>query len=155
MQMTDQEMREAMERADGIVAKVRALIALEDKVLGARASVRQLPVNSTNASSARLQENLVGLEAQLKESVAELDTITEELHFATPCFRAYVLPQISELVGTLKACDAAERNELKALITTLTDENTETTQQLEEAILTQLKNNLERTFSMVDSETSE
>lgn len=147
MQMTDQEMREAMARADGIVEKVRSLVALEDKVLAARASVRQLTAtNGNTASSARLQEDLAGLELQLKESVAELDSITEELQLATPCFRAYVLPQMSEIMGTLQACNAAERSELAELITALTDENIETTQQLEEAIITQIRNNLERTF---------
>lgn len=147
MQMTDQEMKEAMQRADRIVAKVRALVALEDKVLAARASVRQLATtNSDAAASAHLQEDLAELESQLKESVAELDSITEELQLATPCFRAYVLPQMSEIMGTLKACNAAERSELTELITALTDENIETTQQLEEAIITQIKNNLERTF---------
>ena len=38
--MTDKEMREAMERADRIMEKVRSLVALEDKVLAARESVR-------------------------------------------------------------------------------------------------------------------
>ncbi len=147
MQMTDQEMKEAMERADGIVEKVRALTALEDEVLAARESARQHSVNGGNASAAHLQEDLAELEAQLKESVAELDSITEDLHLATPCFRAYVLPQMSEIVGTLKACDAAERRELTELITALTDESTETTEQLEKAIITRLKHNLERTFS--------
>ena len=146
--MTDKEMREAMERADRMVEKVRSLVALEDKVLAARESVRQLSdTNGNTASAARLQEDLVGLESQLKESVAELDSITNELQLATPCFRAYVLPQMSEIVGTLKACDAAERSELAELVTALTDENTETTEQLEAAIITRLKSNLERTFS--------
>lgn len=145
--MTDQEVREAMERADRLVAKFRSLVALEDEVLAARESVHQLSANGGNASSTRLQEDLAGLESQLKESVAELDGITEEIQLATPCFRAYVLPQMSEIVGTLKACDAAERSELAELITALTDENTETTKQLEEAIINRLKSNLERTFS--------
>ena len=148
MQMTDQEMKEAMQRADRIVAKVRALVALEDKVLAAKASVRQLAVtNRDAASSARLQEDLAGLESQLKESVAELDSITEELQLATPCFRAYVLPQMSEIVGTLKVCDAADRSELAELVTALTDENAEPSEQLEAAIITRLKNNIERSFS--------
>ncbi len=146
--MTDQEMREAMERADRIVEKVRSLVALEDKVLAARASVCQLSdTGGDTAPTARLKEDLAGLEQQLKESVAELDSITEELHLATPCFRAYVLPQMSDIMGTLKACDAAEREQLKELVTALTDENAETTKQLEEAIITRLKSNLERTFS--------
>ena len=146
--MTDKEMREAMERADRIVEKVRSLVALEDKVLAARESVRQLSAtNGGTASTARLQEDLAGLESQLKESVAELDGITAELQLATPCFRAYVLPQMSEIVGTLKACDAAERSELAELVTALTDENSEPSEQLEEAIITRLKSNIERSFS--------
>lgn len=145
--MTDQEIREAAERADRIVEKVRSLVALEDKVLEVRASVRQLSVNGNTASTTRLQEDLAGLESQLKKSVSELDDITDELKFATPCFKAYVLPQMSEIVGTLKACDAADRSELAQLITGLTDENSESSEQLEEAIITRLKSNLERTFS--------
>ena len=145
--MTDQEIREAAERADRIVEKVRSLIALEDKVLEARESVRQLSVNGNTASTTRLQEDLAGLESQLKESAAELDDITDELKFATPCFKAYVLPQMSEIVGTLKACDAADRSELAQLVTGLTEENSESSEQLEEAIITRLKSNLEHTFS--------
>ena len=139
MNMTEQELREAQERADAIVAKVRALVDLEDKVLEAR--------ESANGNATIPQDGLTALESQLKESVEELDGITDELKFATPCFKAYVLPQMSELVGTLKACDTAERSELVQLVTTLTDENSEPSEELEEAIITRLKNNLERTFS--------
>ena len=53
---------------------------------------------------------------------------------------------MSEIVGTLKACDAADRSELAELVTVLTDENAEPSEQLEEAIITRLKNNIERTF---------
>ena len=148
MQMTEKELREATERADKIVEKFRALVVLEDKVLAARASVHQVAAtNSGTASTARLQEDLAELEAQLEARVAELDTITDELKLATPCFRAYVLPQMTEIIGTLKACDAADRSELAELVTTLTDENAEPSEQLEEAIITRLKSNIERTFS--------
>ena len=151
--MNEQELREAKERADMIVNKMRDLVTLEDKVLKARESVRQLSVNDT--SPANLQEDSVAerqnglsvLEAQLKESVEELDGVTDEFKWATPCFRAYVLPQMSEIVGTLKACDAADRSELTQLVTVLTDENSESPAELEEAIITRLKDNLERTFS--------
>ena len=138
--MTEQELKEAKERADAIVDKVRALVALEDKVLEARESV--------NGNTAPPRDVLTGLESQLKDSVEELDGITDELKFATPCFRAYVLPQMSEIVGTLKACDAAERSELVQLVTSLTDENSQPSEELEEAIITRLKDNLERTFSV-------
>lgn len=148
MQMTEQELREATERADRIVEKVRALVALEDKVLALKESIHQVTAtNDGPASTARLQEDLAGLESQLKESVAELDGITDELKLATPCFRAYVLPQMSEIVGTLKACDAADRSELTELVTVLTDENAEPSEQLETAIITRLKSNIERTFN--------
>ena len=153
MLMTEQELREAKERADMIVNKMRDLVTLEDKVLKARESVRQLSVNDTSPdalqedSVAERQNGLSVLEAQLKESVEELDGVTDELKWATPCFRAYVLPQMSEIVGTLKACDAADRSELTQLVTVLTDENSESPAELEEAIITRLKDNLERTFS--------
>ena len=144
--MTEKEIQEATKRADRIVEKVRSLVTLEGKVVEARESVRQLSVNGDTAPTERL-DMLAELESQLKESVEELDGITDELKFATPCFRAYVLPQMSEIVGTLKACDAADRGELAQLVTALTDENSQSPEGLEEAIITRLKSNLERTFS--------
>ena len=101
------------------------------------------------ARESERQEELTQLETELKASVAELDSITDELKWATPCFRAYVLPQMSELVGTLKACDAVERNELAELVSALTDEeNSQSPEQLEAAIVTRLRNNIERTFNV-------
>ena len=143
--MTDQEIREATERADRIIEKVRALVALEDKVIEARESVRH--VSDNGGATAQHQDALAALESQLEENVKELDGITNALKLATPCFRAYVLPQMSEIVGTLNACDAADRRELAELVTVLTDENAEPSEQLEEAIITRLKHNIERTFS--------
>lgn len=143
--MTDQEIREATERADRMIEKVRALVALEDKVIEARESVQH--VSDTGDATAQHQDALAALESQLEENVKELDGIADALKLATPCFRAYVLPQMSEIVGTLKACDAADRSELAELVTVLTDENAEPSEQLEAAIITRLKNNLERTFN--------
>lgn len=143
--MTDQEIREATERADRIIEKVRSLVALEDKVIEARESVRH--VSDNGGATAQHHDALAALESQLAENVKELDSITDALKLATPCFRAYVLPQMSEIVGTLKACDAADRSELAELVTVLTDENAEPSEQLEEVIITRLKNNIERTFS--------
>ena len=147
MQMTEQELREATERADRIIEKVRSLVALEDKVLEARESVRQRSVNGDTPPTADPEDVLAALESQLAENVKELDGITDELKLATPCFRAYVLPQMSEIVGTLKACDTADRSELAELVTALTDESSEPSEQLEAAIIAQLKSNIERTFS--------
>ena len=148
--MTEQEMRAAKERADMIVNKVRDLVALEDKVLEAREAVSQRSVNGndTPPANAERQNALSVLEGQLKESVEELDSIIDELKWVTPYFRAYVLPQMSELVGTLKAYDTAERRELSQLVTALTDEdNSQSPEKLEAAIVTRLKTNLERTFN--------
>ena len=132
--MTEKEIQEAKVRADSIINKVRALVTLEDAVLNARNDERQ--------------EELTKLETQLKTSVEELDSITNDLKLATPCFRAYVLPQMSEIVGTLKACDAADRKELAQLVKALTDDKeSQSPEQLEEAIVTRLMNNIERTFS--------
>ena len=131
--MTEQESREAKERADLIVKKVRDLVTLEDRVLQAR--------------DAGSQDDLSKLEADLEQSVNELDSITDELKWATPCFRAYVLPQMSELVGTLKACDAAGRSELAKLVNSLTkEEDAESLEELETTIINQLKENIDRTF---------
>ncbi len=131
--MSEQEAREAKERADMIVKKVRDLVTLEDQVLQAR--------------DAGTQDELSKLEADLEESVNELDSITDELKWATPCFRAYVLPQMSELVGTLQACDSAGRSELANLVKSLTnEEDSESLEELETAIINQLKENIDRTF---------
>lgn len=145
MQMTEQEMREAAERADKIVEKVRSLVALEDKVLEARASARH--VSNNGGSTAQHQDALAVLESELEENVKELDGIADELKLATPSFKTYVLPQLSEIVGTLKASDTAEQKELVQLVAALTDNgNTQSLEQLEAIIIARLRNNLEKTF---------
>ncbi|MCG9128092.1 hypothetical protein JT359_10875 [Candidatus Poribacteria bacterium] len=131
--MTDKETQEAKERADSMVKKVRDLVALEDKVLNAKKSQSQ---------------EVATLETKLKTSVEELDGLSEELMVATPCFRAYVLPQISDLVGTLKACDTAGRSELAQLVNSLTQQDDpQLLEELESVIITRLKENIDRTFS--------
>ena len=133
--MTDQEARAAKERADMIVDKVRDLVILEEQVIQARESATH--------------PELTKLEAELKTRVDELDVITGELKWATPCFKAYVLPQMSESVGTLKACDNAGRSELAKLIESLNDENSDgKLEEIETAIINQLKENIDRTFSV-------
>lgn len=132
--MTDKEAQEAKRRADSMVKKVRDLVALEDQVLEAKESESQ---------------ELATLESKLKTSVEELDGISDELKLATPCFRSYVLPQISELVGTLKACDTAGRSELAQLVNTITQqEDPQALEELESVIIARLKDNIERTFNL-------
>lgn len=155
--MTEQETKDAKKRADVIVRKVRDLIALEDQVLEAREAIHQSSTIRDNAPTTDLQEDTVAerqevlakLESELKACIVELGRITDELKWATPCFRAYVLPQMSELVRTLKACDESERSEFSQLVTALMDEgDPRSPEQLEGAIIARLKDNLERTFSI-------
>ena len=129
--MTEQEMRKAQERADLIVKKVKDLVALEDRVLAA-----QTPEQTTLAS-------------QLRESAEELNGIADELKWATPCFRAYVLPQIGEILDKRETFNEAERLDLERIVNALTDEeNTEASEQLTALLITSLRENLEKTFGV-------
>ena len=153
--MTERETKDAKERVDMIVKKVRDLIVLEDQVLEAREAVHQSTAMRDKAPTTDLQEDtlaerqkvLVKLESELKACIVELRRITDELKWAIPCFRAYVLPQMSELVRTLKATDETERCEFPQLVSALMDEgDPRSPEQLEEAIIARLKDNLERVF---------
>lgn len=155
--MTEQEIKDAKERADMIVKKVRDLIALEDQVMEAREAVHESSAIRDNAPTTDLQEDTVAerqevlakLESELKACVIELDRITDELKWATPWFRAYVVPQMGELMRTLKVCDEAERGEFSQLVSALIDEgDSRSPEQLEGAIIARLKDNLERVFSI-------
>ena len=127
--MTEQEMREAQERADLIVKKVKDLVALEDSTL-----IAQPAEQATFVS-------------QLRERAEELNGIADELKWATPCFRAYVLPQIGEILNTRETFNEVERLDLERIVSTLTDEeNAEASEQLTSLLITSLRENLEKTF---------
>ena len=141
--------------ADVIVEKFRNLFALESRVLEAREQARHIAANPDTATPSDLQdpptpddqEMLTTLETQLKAQIAEMETIIDELRSATPSFRTYVLPQMSEIVRPLKASDAGEQEDLAQLVAALTDEgNTQSLEQLEAIIITRLRDNLEKTF---------
>ena len=150
------EIEQTKELADVIVEKFRNLFALESRVLEVRERARQIAANRDTAEPSDLQqdtptpddqETLMALETQLTEQIAEMETIIDELRSATPSFRTYVLPQMSEIVGPLKTRDAAEQEELSQLVAALTDEgNTQSLEQLEAIIITRLRDNLEKTF---------
>ena len=153
--MIEKEADQATELADIIVEKFRILVALESKVLEAREAGNRIsaihdseePSDPQENPTAAYQEMLTQLESELKEGIAEMEEIIDELKSATPSFRTYVLPQMSEIVGTLKASDAAEQEELTQLVAVLTnDGNTQSLEQLEAIIITRLRDNLERTF---------
>ena len=139
--MTEHEMLEAQKRADAIVDKVRDLIVLESQVLQAR--------EAANESTAHTDGNgaLKDLEAKLQTRVEELNGVADELKWATPCFRAYVLPQIGDIMGKQKSFDSEERKDLESIIAALTDEeNSEPSEQLAADIIARLRENLAKTF---------
>lgn len=150
--MTEKETEQTTELADIIVEKFRALVDLESRVLEAREfAVHNTtePVDPQVDSIAGRQETLTKLEWQLKRAVEEMDIIMEELQFAPSDFRAYLLPQIGEIIGTLRACDAVEQGELIQLVDALVDvDSPQSLEQLEAIIITRLRDNLEKTFGI-------
>ena len=150
--MTKKENEQTKEFADIIVEKFRNLFALESRVLEARERARQIAANRDTAEPSDPQDMptpedqkmLTALESQLKEGVAEMEKIMDELKSVTSSFKTYVLPQMSEIVGTLKTSDTAE---LAQLVATLMDDgNTQSLEQLKAIIITRLRDNLEKTF---------
>ena len=92
---------------------------------------------------------LTALESQLKTHVEEMVRIINELQSATPYFSAYVLPQIGEVVETLKAGDVAESEEFTQLVAALVDaDSPQSLERLEAIIITRLRDNLEKTFGI-------
>lgn len=161
--MTEKETKQTKEIADIIVEKFRTLVVLESRVLEAREAVSQQSVTHDSTEPPGSQENptierqdmLTALESQLKTQVEEMVTIIEELQSidelqsTIPYFRAYVLPQIGEVVGTLKARDVAECEELTQLVAALVDaDNPQSLERLEAIIITRLRDNMEKTFGI-------
>ena len=153
--MTDKETGQTRELADIIVEKFRALLDLESTVLDTREEVSRIsaahnttePSDLQEKSIVEHQEMLTTLESQLEEGIEEMEKIMDELKLTTPSFRTYILPQMSEIVTTLRAYNAAEQEELAQLVAALTDEeNTQSLEQLEAIIITRLRDNLEKTF---------
>ena len=137
-EMTEREMLEAQKRADAIVEKVRDLIALESQLLEAREAAND---------PAATQDGLKDLEARLERRVEELSGIADELKWATPCFRAYVLPQIGDILGKQKSFQSEERKDLESVIAALTDaENAEPSEELAADIIARLRSNIEKSF---------
>lgn len=142
--MTEHEMLEAQKRADSIVGKVRDLVDLENQVLEARAATNE---HTTHPDR---NESLKVLEAKLETRVQELNEISDELKWATPCFRAYVLPQIGDIMGKQKSFHSEERKDLENVIAALRnggdEDNSEASEQLAANIIARLQENLAKTF---------
>ncbi len=137
-EMTEQEILEAQKRADAIVEKVRNLVALESQVLAAR--------EAANANTAD-ENGLKVLETQLETRVEELSGIADDLKWATPCFRAYVLPQIGDILGKQASFQSEERKDLESVIAALIDaENAEPSEELAADIIARLRSNIEKSF---------
>ena len=139
--MTEHEMLAAQKRADAIINKVRDLVTLEDQVLEARAAASERAANFDSNGS------IETLETSLKTRVEELNEISGELKWATPCFRAYVLPQIGDIMGKQQSFNSEEREDLERVIAALTaEEDAESSEQLAVEIIARLRENLEKTF---------
>ena len=137
-EMTEREMLEAQKRADAIVDKVRNLVALESQVLEAREAANDPTAN---------QNGLKDLEGQLEARVEELSGIADELKWVTPCFRAYVLPQIGDILGKQQSFQSEERKDLESIIAALTaEENAEPSEALAADIIARLRSNIEKSF---------
>ena len=156
-QMTEKETRQTKELADIIVEKFRTLIALESKILEATEAVSQQsvthnstePLDSPENPALERRDMLTALESELKTQAEEMVRIIGELQSATPYFSAYVLPQIGEIVETLKAGDVAELAELTRLVAALVDaDSPQSLELLEAIIITRLRDNLEKTFGI-------
>lgn len=155
--MTRKETVQTKQLADLIVEKFRVLVALENKILEEREGINQAstvqdntePSDPKEGPVAERQAMLTELESQLKESIEELEKIINQLKLEMPDFRTYVLPQISEIVGTLRAGDAAEQEELLQLVAALVDaDSPESLERLEAIIITRLRDNLEKRFGI-------
>ena len=153
--MIEKETGQTKELADIIVEKFRALVALESKVLEAREARTQIsairdseePSNPQENPTVESHEMLTVLESELKDGIAEMEKIMDELKSSTSSFRTYVLPRVSEIVGTLITSDAAAQAELAQLVAALTDDgNVQSLEQLEAIVITRLRDNLEKTF---------
>ena len=144
--MTERETQQTEELADIIVEKFRNLFALESRILEAREHAAHRDTAEIDDPQ-NIPKMLTALETELKAQIEEMEKIIDELRAATPSFSTYVLPQMSEIVGTLKASDAAEQAELAQLVAALMDDgNTQSLEQLEAVIITRLRDNLEKTF---------
>ncbi len=139
--MTGQEMLAAQKRADSIVDKLKTLLALESQLLEAGAAARDAAHEQSGNGS------LQDLKARLKTSVEELNRIADELEWAVPRFRAYVLPQIGAIMEGRASFDSQERQDLERVIAALTDaEGAEASEELASEIIARLRANLEKTF---------
>ena len=155
--MKEKETEQTKELADIIIEKFRDLVTLESRILEARERSSEISTIYDNVELSDPQDNpivegqktLEALELKLKDGIEEMEKIMSELKSETPSFKTYILPQMSEILGTLKVCDAAEREELTQLVTTLMDrENTQSVEQLEAIIITRLRDQLEKIFGI-------
>ena len=151
--MTGKETGQSKELADIVVEKLRTLVNLESRVLDTQEEIHRISVAHNDGEQSDLQEDsivehkkmLIALELQLEKCIEEMEKIMVKL--TTPCFSTYILPQMSEVVATLKACGAAARKEPAQLVDALMDEESvQSLEQLETTIITLLRHNLEKTF---------
>lgn len=155
--MSEKGTGQTKELADIIVEKFRTLVNLESKILDTTEEIDRIAADRDNTELSNLQQNsiaeqeniLTQLVSELKVCLEEMDTIMEELQLATPSFRTYILPQITEIVRTFKSCETTEQVELSQLVAALIDaKSSQALEQLETIIVTRLRDNLEKNFDI-------
>ena len=153
--MTEKETQQTKEIADIIVEKFRNLFALESRILEARERATQTaanrdttePPNPQGTPISQDEEMLTTLETQMNELIEDMEEFVDELKSTMPALRTYILPQMLQIVETLKANTPAEQAELLQLVTALIAiGNTQSLEQLEAVIITRLRDSLEKTF---------
>ena len=136
--MSKQNTKEAKERADIFVAKFRALVALHDEIVEARETVQQFSVHGEGMGTESIQDNLIVergeelkiLESQLNANIEELDTLI-----------------VNGLTRTHhKGHDTLAQNEIDAAL--LDRDKPQSSEQLKEEIITLLRKNIKRIFSV-------
>ena len=155
--MTHSETEKTKELAEIIVEKIRNLFALQSRILENRGHPTQTaahqdgiePAEPQDARTLEDKETLTTLETQLKERIKETEEFIDQLKSETPSLKTYILPQMHQIIETIKTDTPPEQTELAKLVNTLTEEgNTESLEQLEAIIITHLRDNLKKTFGI-------
>ncbi len=155
--MTQSETQKTKELAEIIVEKIRNLFALQSRILEIRGQPPQTaahhdaiePAEPQEARPPEDEETLTTLETQLKERIKETEEFIDQLKSETPFLKTYILPQMHQIIETLKTNAPAEQAQLAKLVNTLIEEgDTQSREQLEAIIITRLRDNLKKTFGI-------
>ena len=112
------ETQKTKELAEIIVEKIRNLFALQSRILETRGQPTQTaahhdtiePAEPQDARTPEDKETLRTLETQLKECIKETEAFIDQLKSETPSLKTYILPQMHQIIETLKNRHTARTN---------------------------------------------